>query len=212
MADILNRRPLFTRVRRTIGVFLGQIIKVSTFLVVALVGGLLTSWIWIEKGSTINTERQGAWIKWTAVGRPGTDPYSRSRFTNRELLIFNASYVSRFEAFTDDNGRRLHSSCQYAVAGDEIDAPWWTFTVFDAAGKLIPNAANRHGFNSATVVSAPNGQFLIEVGRDARPGNWVPTGSAGRLIFLIEMHNRAGDVDALSSNRVKMPTIRRLSC
>ena len=212
MVDVINTSNGLARLRRSVQSALGLIIKVTTFAAIALVGGLATSWYAIDRGTPINAKRYGPWVKWTQVGRPAADPYSRIRFSRRASLVYNADYVSRFEAIHDDQGRRLHSSCHYAIEGSAIDAPWWTMSVFDARGRLIYNSSNRHGFNKATLVSNMDGSFRIDVAREARPGNWIPSSRAGRILVLLELQNRSGQSDLLGDSTPPLPRIRRVAC
>ena len=52
---------------------------------------------------------------------------------------------------------------------------------------LIPNSAERHSFTSQTIAANPDGSFFIVLAREARPGNWLPVGGAGRLTLMLTM-------------------------
>ena len=118
----------------------------------------------------------------------------------------------RFEARVDDLGRRLHSSCTYQIDSLPLPAQWWTLGVFDSDGRLIPNAAERHGFNSATVARDGAGRFRIVLSRDASPGNWVPTRAAGRMVVLLEVHEPDTNTDTDEGSALQPPTITRVAC
>ena len=203
----------FVRLKRALQSALGLIAKVSTFLGIAIFGGLFSSWYVIEQGASFNTERIGPWVKWTLGGRLNADPYSLIRYNQNTMLVYSATYVSRYEATFDDSGRRLHSACHYAIEGPAPAADWWALTVFDAKGRLIPNSANRHGFNAATVVPAGDGSIRIDLAREARPGNWLPTSRAGRLVVVFDIQNRTGEagVPADETQRA-LPSIKRIGC
>jgi hypothetical protein len=52
----------------------------------------------------------------------------------------------------------------------------------------------------------PDGSFLVTLARDARPGNWLPTGGAGRLTLVLTIIE-GGDVTGTG-----LPEIRRVAC
>jgi len=213
MAASISTNDTFLRFKRSLQSTLGLILKVTTFLVIAVFGGLISSWYFINHGVAFNTERVGPWVKWTMGGRLQSDPYSLIRLNRNEMLVFASTFVSRYEASFDDDKRRLHSACHYALSGRLPDSPWWSLNVYDSAGRLIPNASNRHGFNAATVVAAPDGAFRIDLAREARPGNWIPTSRAGRLSIVLEIQNLTGDTGVpADAETLSLPTIERIGC
>ena len=203
----------FVRLKRALQSAFGLIVKIATFAGIAVFGGLLTSWYVIDQGASFNTERIGPWVKWTMGGRVNADPYSLIRHDQNAMLVFSATFVSRYEATFDDSGRRLHSACHYAIAGQPPASDWWSLNVFDSDGRLIPNASNRHGYNAATIVPDADGSIRIDLAREARPGNWVPTSRAGRLVVVLEIQNRTGDAGVPADEAPRtLPSIRRIGC
>ena len=116
-------------------------------------------------------------------------------------------------ANSDSDGRRLHSSCDYSVEGREPGTSWWSLTVFDDRGELIANAADRYDFTSQSIALRPDGTFSVTLARDARPGNWLPTGGAGRLALVFTTLDATTPLLAKSSEgRKPLPEIRRIQC
>lgn len=190
------------------------IVNILTFVLVAVVGGLASSWYMIEKGSRLTTRVAGPWLTWTAAGRPEADPYTRAHFMRRGMLPISSAYAQSWSAETDSDGQALYSSCEYLIEGEEPQAAFWSLTVFDDKGELILNSAERHAYNSATVMRAPGSRIEIVLARSASPGNWLPTGGAGRLVLqlvLEEPRSQAGRGLAAVGNGA-MPAIRRLAC
>lgn len=207
MASAIKLPDRLIRLRRAIGATLSTSANVITFAGIALLGGFASSWFMIDRGSMLNTHRAGSWTQWTEAGRPAADPYSRARFARQGSLPLNASAFSRFEATTDHDGRRLHSSCEYVLEGRIADGRWWSIAVYDERGRLIANPAERHGFDSSTLARVPDGRYAIVLSRDVRPGNWLPTAAAGRMALLIEVQE-SGTGDA----PIELPLVRRLAC
>lgn len=183
-----------------------MIANMIMFLLIAIVGGLGSSWYMIERGSSLTTERVGPWTAWTAAGRADADPYTRAHFIRRGMLPVSTAFALTYEAISDAEGQRLHSSCEYILEGDEPPARFWSLSVFDESGRLIPNAADRYAFNRATVLKSAGGRLQITLARSARPGNWLPTSGAGRISLMLSLE---GSDPAVAW---RPPTIRRVAC
>jgi hypothetical protein len=213
VAISFNTSVRLQRVKRLFQSGFSAIIKTVVFVMIALVGGSMSSWFAVEGGTRFNTERVGPWVKWSNAGRPGADPYSRVRFNKREELVFNADLATRYEAQIDSGGRRLHSSCDYVLEGMQVPRGWWSIAVFDGDGRLIRNPAERHGFNVSTIVRRPDGGFVIHLSRDAKPYNWLPTTHGGRLVLLLEVQPQSGpETLNLGQDAVVLPQIERTGC
>ena len=119
------------------------------------------------------------------AGSADADPYTRAHFMRRGMLPISSVLAITFEAVADKDGQRLHSSCEYLLEGEEPPARFWSLSVFDEHGQLIPNPAERYSYNSATLLRQPGGRFSVALARSARPGNWLPTGGAGRISLML---------------------------
>lgn len=188
-----------------------MIANMLLFLGIAVVGGLGTSWYMIEHGTKLTTQRSGPWIAWSAAGRDDADPYTRAHFLRLGMLPVSTTVALTYHATTDSDGQKLHSSCDYIIEGEEPQAGFWSLAVFNEKGGLIANPADRHSFNSATIMRPPSGRLDIRLARNARPGNWLPIGGAGRftLVLVLEEPKAAG---ASSATGPELPPIRRIGC
>lgn len=214
----MKRDRLFVRrvlhVFATAGAVAQLVLGRAIFFAVAIAIGMVSSWFAIQRGLPFNTEKVGPWLAWHYAGNAAEEPYTRARFASSGGLPLSGDRITRLEARFDDDGRRLHSSCVYEMTGQMIDARWWTIGVFDSGGNLIPNAAQRYGLNNATTTLNPDGRFTIVLARDARSGNWLPTGAAGRLIVVLEVQEPSIDAaeEGAILRQVQPPQIRRVSC
>lgn len=209
----IRTTPRLMRIKRVLQSAFGMIAKTATFLAIAIVGGSLSSWYAVEGGTRFNTQRIGPWTQWSNAGRPDSDPYSRVRFSKRQELVFNANLSARYEALSDSGGRLLYSSCDYVLEGMRVPGTWWSLAVFDGEGRLIPNPAERYGYNASTVMKEPDGSFVIRLSRDAKPQNWIPTARAGRLIVILEIQQRTGAASLVTDqDGIILPEIKRSRC
>lgn len=192
----------------------GSVLARTALLGFAIVIGMLSSWFAVHRGLPFNTEKSGAWVVWRYAGQATSEPYTRARFAMSGGLPISGDRIIRLEARFDDSGRRLHSSCVYEISGTSFEAQWWSLAVFDASGRLIPNAAQRYGLNSATAAIGADGTFRIRLSRDAHSGNWLPTGAAGRMVVILEVQEpeAAGADGERDLGDLSPPSIKRISC
>lgn len=185
------------------------------FCGIVLIGGAASSWYMIEVGTRLTTFRQGPWVSWVNAGQRDMDPYTRAHFARIGSLPLSTSVGQTYEARVDSDGQRLHSSCEYIVEVEPMDSTWWSLAVFNDRGLLIPNPAERYAFTSQTIALNPDGSFFVVLAREARPGNWLPVGGAGRLTlqFTVLEPRLVAVSDTVSDSRARsLPAIRRISC
>ena len=191
-----------------------RIIALCLTAVIVLGSGIYSSHVMISNGSKISVDSYGPWIHWRHAGQAGADPYTRAHIAKGGTLQFSSDAAGVFQANSDTSGAYLHSSCDYLIEGPYASGMWWSISVFDRYGKLISNDAARYAFTSDTVAANPDGTYIITLGRDARPGNWLPTGGAGRLALVFTVLDPAtGLSQEERGERYKLlPTIRRENC
>lgn len=214
------RAPL-GRGRPSVPVLLRQIVRALTqamfailAIAVAIVVGVMSSRSMIANGSLFSIDSYGPWHHWRSAGRDSADPYTRAHMTKSGRLLLASDSAGVYEANTDTLGARLHSSCDYVIEGPDPGGMWWSMAVFDSAGALIANDAERYAFTSDTAAINPDGSYIVTLGRDARPGNWLPTGGAGRLsLVFTTLDPPTGLSDEERAARSKLlPVIRREGC
>lgn len=201
------------RLKKRIAMLVATTTDWALFIGIVLILGLGSSWYMVERGSALTTVTVGPWVSWVSAGRPDADPYTRAHEARLGILRLSTDVSQTFIARDDSEGRTLHSSCTYAIEGREIPNFWWSVTIFDADGRLIPNVLGRSVFTSDTMGINPNGSYVATLSRDAHPGNWLPTGGAGRLALaftVLDLGTRAvaqeGEVERM------LPTITRTGC
>lgn len=191
-----------------------RLVLASAAVVIALALGVLSSRHMITHGSGLTTMTYGPWHYWTEAGRTSADPYTRAHIAKSGTLRLSSDAAGVFEANADAQGAYLHSSCDYVLEGPYAQGLWWSIAVFDSRGLLIANDAERYAFTSDTAAANPDGSYIVTLGRDARPGNWLPTGGAGRLVVVFTLLDPAtGISEEQRAERYKLlPDIRREGC
>lgn len=209
--------PLLYRVDRARQWLFSLINGVTNWLLfgaIVLVGGAASSWYMVDVGSRITTFRQGPWVSWVNAGQRDGDPYTRAHFARIGSMPLSTSIGQTYEARVDNDGQRLHSSCEYIVEVDPMEGTWWSLAVFNDRGLLIANPAERYAFTSQTIALNPDGSFFVVLAREARPGNWLPVGGAGRLTlqFTVLEPRSVALGDGTGEKTRTLPAIRRISC
>lgn len=202
------------KMKKRFAVAINRAADYAMFIGFVLIAGIGSSWYMVDTGSALTTERVGPWVTWLAAARPDADPYTRAHFARLGTLPMSTEVAQTLIARYDDRGSRLHSSCEYAVKGHDISGSWWSLSVFDDDGRVISNPAERYAFTSDTIALKPGGDYAVTLARDARPGNWLPTGGAGRLSLVLTIV----DLGLGSSEREReeeknpIPSIEQVAC
>jgi hypothetical protein len=188
--------------------------RTLAFCGAVLAGGLMSSCYAVNTGTALTTQTYGPWVTWVSAGQQGADPYTRAHYAALGALPLSSETAQLYTARTDSDGRRLHSSCDYAIEGRTIPYHWWSVSVFDDAGRMIANAAERYTFTSDTIGMKADGSYAVSLARDARPENWLPTGGAGRLAVTLQVLDLGVRAVARDDDSVEkaLPKIRRISC
>ena len=198
----------------SVAFLLSFLFRTAFYLALAVAGGLGSAWMMIHSGSRLTTSTAGPWVAWTMAGRTDADPYTRAHTVRLGLLPINTTMALTWHALVDGDGERMRSSCEYVVEADGLDAQWWSLAVFDEKGNLIANAAERHAYNARTIALGADGSYIVTLARDARPGNWLPTGGAGRLVLVLSRPAPRPNATAAESQAALrgLPAIRRIAC
>ncbi|MFT3731019.1 MAG: DUF1214 domain-containing protein [Hyphomicrobium sp.] len=199
--------------RAIIGIIVRAITVLLTIML-AIAIGLWSSRYMVSRGSPLSVATYGPWQQWPNIGRDDADPYTKAHMVTTGKLRIGSDSAGIFEARTDSDGARLHSSCNYVIDGANMRGLWWSLAVFDARGNLIGNDADRYEFTADTIAPNPNGSFVVTLGRDARPGNWLPTSGAGRLVLVFTVLDPATGLSAeeRAERNKHLPIIKREGC
>src|ERR1700761_8492349 len=150
-----------------------------TFLIAAAVG-LGATWLTLTRGIAFGSLTIGAWTAWPKNGSVDIDPYARATIARTGELPVGTGDGAAFYAPTDDAGNNLDGRCTFTISGLTPAARYWTLTLYNLDGGLVPNTLDRHGFTSEEILREADGHFTINVAPQVRPGNWLPTGGIER--------------------------------
>jgi hypothetical protein len=181
-------------------------------LILAAAIGLGATWLTLTRGVAFGAMTVGAWTAWPKTGSVDMDPYARATIARTGALPIGAGDGVAFFAHTDDAGNALDGRCTFVVSGATPAARYWTVTLYDAQGRLVPNTIDRHGFTSAEVLRDTSGNFAITVAPRARPGNWLPSGGVEQFVLVWRLYDTPIGVASLTTKQGPMPIIVRMNC
>lgn len=181
-------------------------------LLVAGAVGLGMTYFALSRGAAFDALSIGSWTAWPKSGTMDADPYARASIARTGQLPLALGDGLMFLAKTDDDGKPLDGRCDVMVTGVTPAARYWTLTLYNRAGELVPNAVDRYGFTSQEVVRRADGSILILISPRASPGNWLPTGGIDRYILVLRFYDTAVGVATKEGREIPMPEVKRRSC
>ena len=183
-----------------------------TALLLATVVGLGATWMTTTRGTDIGALTIGSWTARPRTGTADVDPYSRATIVrNGELPIGTGDGVA-FTATSDDKKKLLDGRCDVVVSGVTPAARFWTLTLYDTKGRLVPNGLQRYGFTSQEIVRGVDGAFEIRIASRARAGNWLPTSALERYVLMLRLYDTPVGIATRTQRDAPMPSISTVSC
>ena len=194
--------------------FKKALLNLAVFLGVALGGGLGSAWYMIEAGSRLSTRTFGPWVTWPAAGRPDADPYTRAHIARNALLPLSSTAELTFRAKTDSRGALAHLGVRLRHRHGGVRA---------RPGGDLPSSTCRAGSSPTPPTGTPSTAARpcaswtaapsITLARDARPGNWLPSGRSNRVVLVLTVQDAAWANAVHDGGAPKsMPDIVRTGC
>lgn len=181
-------------------------------LMVAAVTGLGLTWITATRGTDLGTLTIGAWTARPRTGTSEIDPYARASIARSGELPVGTGDGVAFTATTDDSERPLDGRCDIIVSGVTPPARFWTLSLYDTKGRLVPNSLQRYGFTSQEIVRRADGGFEVRIAARSRAGNWLPTGALERYVLMLRLYDTPVGVATRTQRDAPMPSIATVGC
>jgi len=181
-------------------------------LAVAALVGLGLTYVALSRGVSFGGLTIESWTARPKTGTVDADPYARAEIARTGRLPVALGDGVMFVAREDDGGKRLDGRCEVAITGVTPAARFWTVTLYNPEGALVPNSINRYAFTSQEIVRRGDGSFEIVVAPRATPGNWLPTGGVERYTLALRFYDTAIGVATKEGREIPMPAVNTRSC
>jgi hypothetical protein len=181
-------------------------------LLIAAAIGLGATWLTLTRGVAFGSLTIGAWTAWPKSGSVDIDPYARAIIARSGELPTGTGDGVAFYAHTDDAGNNFDGRCAFSISGMTPAARYWTVTLYDPEGRLVPNTIDRHGFTSEEIVRDADGRFSITVAPLARSGNWLPSGGIEQFILVWRLYDTPIGLANKTTKEGPMPAVVRKGC
>jgi hypothetical protein len=153
----------------------------------------------------------GPWSANTDQGTADASALTRARVALFGLLALPAKEAMYFIARTDSEGKSLDGRCTYTVSGGELDARWWSITLYKGEGWLVKNTANRWSVGGNAPERDANGNWSFTVSPQSVDGVWLPTGRTPQFDLTLRTYHPQS---ALLNDpaKAKLPSIKKETC
>lgn len=185
------------------------------FLAVGLILGFGLAVRSVRAGALGSGDRIGAWETGRDFGIVDQSAKTRAVVALRGLLALPATEARYYNARFDDAGQPLTANCTYRLTGGALAAQFWTVTLYDADGYLVPNPPSIFSVGNMAMPPAEQGRWTIIVSPVQQPGRWLPTGSEGGVATPIVLTLRAylpADGGKGNFTAAELPTVRKEGC
>ncbi|WP_052129610.1 DUF1214 domain-containing protein [Sphingomonas sp. 35-24ZXX] len=153
----------------------------------------------------------GPWHTGTNVGTADASVATRATVALRGLLALPEREAIYFNATTDSAGRTLDGRCAYRVTGGAIDARWWSLTLYDAKGYLIPNPASVYSVGSAAILPEESNRWTVDIARERTGAHWIAMPDDQRFELTLRAYHPSRDLLGRRGS-VPLPRIERQEC
>jgi len=164
----------------------------------------------VRAGFADGTLASGPWETGRDFGSARASALVRARVALAGLLALPRGEAIYFTARTDSAGAPLESRCRYAIRGGRFDARWWSITLYDRAGYLVPNPWHRYSIGSALIARDAD-SWEIVVDPAEQPGLWIPSTNAPEFDLTLRLYHPGAALRDAPQNAA-MPEIARLAC
>ena len=190
-------------------------LRYSVCILLGVAGGAVYAVHQVRTGDMGRQVINGPWRANTDNGTADASALSRARVALFGLLALPAKEAMYFTAHTDSDGAPLNGRCTYRVIGGELDARWWSVTLYKGEGWLVKNAANRWSIGSGNIAmnesNPPSWQFWVGPKAPKDDPQYLPTGGTAQFDLTLRTYHPQGAL-LTDPAKAKLPTIKNEAC
>jgi hypothetical protein len=184
-------------------------------ILLGLVGGAAFAVHQVRSDYATKQVQNGPWSANTDQGTAGASALTRAKVALNGLLALPAKEAMYFITSTDSDGAPLNGKCTYRVSGGELDARWWSITLYQGEGWLVQNAANRWSVGSGSLPmnesKPPSWDFWVGPKAPKDDLQYLPTGGIEKFDLTLRTYHPQGAL-LNDPGKAKLPTIKKEGC
>ena len=163
---------------------------IAVVLILGLaVGGISAKWA-LEAEDGFGSVRYGSWTSWPLAGSVDADPYTKARVAKDGAFPQCAADGLTFFLALDENNQPLRRECQYSLVGSVPPARIWTLSIKDLYKRpVLDNDGGTNSVFSLSVLRELDGSFVIDIGRQPVPMNWLPITGIGPMRLVLRLYD-----------------------
>lgn len=173
--------------------------------------GAASAWAALEVGCASFGETYGQWAHNRAAGSQAADPYTRAIIARDGLLALSAREALYFTLTRDDQGNPLQESCIYNLVGRELDARWWSVTLYADDNFLAQNTDHAPSIDASRVSAGAGGFWRARVAPVRGDATYWLSSRAARRNFSLTLRVYIPHRDFRASADA-LPVLTRVSC
>lgn len=185
--------------------------RYGIMLVVGLALGTGAAALQLKQSFSAMGIENGPWRTGEKVGTADASVATRATVALRGLLALPEREAIYFNASTDSQGRKLTGRCAYRVTGGAIDARWWSLTLYDSAGYLIPNPASVYSVGSAAIPPEEKTNWTVDIARQRTGAHWIAMPDGQPFELTLRAYHPSRELLAKRGS-VPLPRIERGEC
>lgn len=187
------------------------LLRLLAAVVLAVVLGLGSAYVAVRTAIRGDAAvENGPWGTSLVTGGTDADAYTRTLVALTGLLALNKDETIYYGAAKDSAGDELDGDCAYRIEGRDVDARWWSITVYGNDHFLIDTPSRRYSISKTNVVRAADGAITVRLSTVEESGNWIAT-SADGFELMLRLYNPGASVKDNPAG-VALPAIVKESC
>lgn len=186
-------------------------LRYGLMLVVGLALGIGVAVVQLRQSFASMGIENGPWRTGEKVGTADASVATRATVALRGLLALPEREAIYFNAATDSAGRPLQGKCRYTVSGGAMDARWWSLTLYDSEGYLIPNSATVYSLGSAALSPEEANRWQVEISREKTGRHWIAMPDDQPFELTLRAYHPSADL-LRQRGTVTLPSIERGEC
>ena len=185
--------------------------RYSLLAALGLVSGASFAVHTVRAGALRSGVAIGPWMTGTDFGTVEASARTRAVVALSGLLALPAQEARYYTASEDSAGQPLDGRCSYKVTGGLLPGRWWSLTLYDSAGYLVPNPAGIYSVEGAALTASERSGWIIEVSPQRKPGHWLPTGDLAQVALTLRTY-LPPDAGRTNPALATLPSITKEHC